>query len=189
MAHKPSHAEAATSLLAPLVAAAGLVLESVVVTPAGKRRVVRVVVDLPAERTDSLDLDAVAEISRAVSQALDDSEPAGPLGGAPYVLEVTTPGVDRPLTEHRHWARARGRLVRTTIGAEPATGRVLSVDAAGVLLQDGEQERTVSWPDLGSGHVQVEFKRPPGAGGPQDDSDPDDSDPDDSDPDDSDEED
>lgn len=179
MAPKPSHADAATSLLEPVVAAAGLVLESVVVTPAGKRRVVRVVVDLPAERTDSLDLDAVAEISRAVSQALDDSEPAGPLGGAPYVLEVTTPGVDRPLTEHRHWSRARGRLVRTTIGAEPATVRVLAVDASGVLLQDGEAERAVSWSDLGSGHVQVEFKRPPGAaGGPPDETDPDETDPD-----------
>lgn len=176
MAQKPSHADAATSLLEPVVAAAGLVLESVVVTPAGKRRVVRVVVDLPAERTDSLDLDAVAEISRAVSQALDDSEPAGPLGGAPYVLEVTTPGVDRPLTEHRHWSRARGRLVQTTIGSEPATGRVLAVDASGVLLQNGEAERAVSWSDLGSGHVQIEFKRPPGAAGPPDEADPDETD-------------
>ena len=105
---QPSGADAVTSLLDPVVTAAGLVLEGVIITPAGKRRVVRVVVDLPEDRTGSLDLDAVAEVSRSVSDALDGSDV---LGGSPYVLEVGTPGVDRPLTERRHWSRARGRLV------------------------------------------------------------------------------
>ena len=62
---QPSGADAVTSLLDPVVTAAGLVLEGVDITPAGKRRVVRVVVDLPEDRTGSLDLDAVAEVSRS----------------------------------------------------------------------------------------------------------------------------
>lgn len=149
------------ALLDPVVDGAGLVLEDVTITPAGRRRVLRVVVDLPEEAEGSVDLDAVADVSRAVSQALDDSDV---LGGAPYVLEVTSPGVDRPLTERRHWSRARGRLVAAdvVVGGErsPVTGRVLSVDDDGVRLLTDSGERTLPWQDLRRGRVQVEFNRP-----------------------------
>src|SRR4051794_41789451 len=87
--------------------AAGLVLEDVSVQAAGRRRIVRVIVDLPGDATGGVPMDAVASVSQLLSQRLDDSDA---MGGSPYVLEVTSPGVDRPLTERRHWARARGRL-------------------------------------------------------------------------------
>jgi ribosome maturation factor RimP len=154
----PHAPDGVRDLLTSVVADAGLVLEGVSVTPAGKRRVVRVVVDLPDDAHGSLDLDAVAEVSRAVSDALDSSDV---LGSAPYVLEVGSPGVDRPLTERRHWARARGRLVKTTLrssGSE-VTGRVKTVDDDGVVLDLDGVERTVEWSDLGAGRVQVEFSR------------------------------
>lgn len=157
------------ALLEPVVDGAGLVLEGVTVTPAGKRRVLRVVVDLPEEAEGSVDLDAVADVSRAVSAALDGSDM---LGGSPYVLEVTSPGVDRPLTERRHWARARGRLVQAETqgeaGLAPIAGRVTGVGPEGVTLHGEHGETTVPWSQLRRGRVQVEFARPgePGAGAP-----------------------
>lgn len=157
----PPVSEPVSDLLTPVVAEAGLVLEAVTVTPAGRRRVVRVVVDLPEDSTGGLDLDVVAQVSQSVSAALDDSDV---LGNAPYVLEVTSPGVDRPLTERRHWSRARGRMVTVPVsaadgGATDVTARVRSVSDEGVLLDVDGTERLVAWPLLGAGRVQVEFTK------------------------------
>ncbi|MGR7023361.1 ribosome maturation factor RimP [Geodermatophilus sp. URMC 62] len=171
----------------PVVGAAGYDLEELVVTPAGRRSVVRVVVD----RDEGVSLDDVAEVSRAVSAVLDEND--GELGRAPYVLEVTSPGVDRPLTEPRHWRRNTGRLVAVTVGpagaTEQLTGRITAVDGAGVTLavekpgKPGARRkpptpRQVPWAELGAGRVQVEFARPgsdedPGAGDAHDDPDDD----------------
>src|SRR5262249_29317743 len=88
----------------------GLELEDLQISPAGRRRLVRVVVDTgDAANPAELDLDPVALASRAVSAALDECDDV--LGG-PYTLEVTSPGLDRPLTRPRHWRRARLRLVK-----------------------------------------------------------------------------
>jgi ribosome maturation factor RimP len=139
--------------LAPVVAAAGYDLEDVSVTAAGRRSVVRVIVD----RDGGIDLDAVAEVSRSVSDALDASDV---MGQAPYVLEVTSPGVDRPLTEPRHWRRAAGRLVRVSAGgAGQVTGRISEADDDKVTLDVDGDVHTVAYSDLGPGHVQVEFSR------------------------------
>ena len=155
-------------LVAPVVEASGYDLEELVVTPAGRRSIVRVVVD----RDDGVTLDDVAEVSRAVSTALDEHD--GEFGGASYVLEVTSPGVDRPLTEPRHWRRNTGRLVTVGVGpagsAEQVTARVLEVDGDGVTLAVEAQgkpgakkrpptRRQVPWQQLGAGRVQVEFGR------------------------------
>lgn len=138
--------------------AAGLVLEGVTVQAAGRRRIVRVVVDLPGEATGGVPMDAVASVSHLLSQRLDDTDA---MGGSPYVLEVTSPGVDRPLTERRHWARARGRLVTASLRAGGSlTGRLEQVDDDGVVL-DGTR---LAWSDLARGKVEVEFSRPEGDG-------------------------
>jgi ribosome maturation factor RimP len=142
-------------VLEPVVTAAGYDLEDVNVTAAGRRSVVRVVVD----RDGGVDLDAVAEVSRAVSDALDAAES---LGSSPYVLEVTSPGVDRPLTLPRHWRRNIGRLVQ----AGERTGRIVAADDDGVTLDIAGEQQTVGYPALGAGQVQVEFSRP-GGGGPR----------------------
>jgi len=134
-------------LLAPVVSAAGFDLEDVTVTTAGRRNVVRVVVD----RDGGLDLDAVAEVSRVVSAALDESDATGE---TPYTLEVTSPGVDRPLTQPRHWRRATCRLVQ----AGTVTGRVLDAGDDRVTLDVGDGEtRELTYGELGAGKVQVEF--------------------------------
>ena len=144
-------------LLAPVVSAAGAELEDISVSRAGSRSVVRVVID----RDGGIDLDGVAAVSHAVSAALD-ADPDAMAGS--FVLEVTTPGVDRPLTQPRHWRRAQGRLVLVTRrGAGPVTGRVgaagdESVELVGADLPGGRV--TVAYGDVSRAVVQVEFNAP-----------------------------
>jgi ribosome maturation factor RimP len=106
-----------------------------------------------------VDLDAVAEVSRVVSEVLDEDAEGGAAFAGPYVLEVSSPGVDRPLTEQRHWRRAVGRLVETPVGDTKLIGRVLGTDGDGVSLDVDGERRTVGWDELGPGRVQVEFNR------------------------------
>jgi ribosome maturation factor RimP len=148
-----SRDERIVELLEPVLAAAGLDLEAVELTPAGKRRVLRVVVDSDT----GVDLDTVGEVTQEVDAVLEASDVMGEL---PYVLEVTSPGVDRPLTEPRHWRRSRGRLVKVPLaeGGE-VTGRVTAADDQGVTLDVEGRPRTYAHADLGKGKVQVEFRR------------------------------
>ncbi|MEZ0072356.1 ribosome maturation factor RimP [Planotetraspora sp. GP83] len=140
-------------LLGPVVDAEGLDLEDVTITPAGKRRLVRVVVD----RDGGVSLDDVADVSQSISKELDNTDV---LGGSPYVLEVSSPGVDRPLTEPRHWRRAKGRLVKAELrDGTSAEGRVTGADESGVEL-DGS--RRLALAELLRGRVQVEFNRADG---------------------------
>jgi ribosome maturation factor RimP len=145
------------SLIEPVVAAAGMDLESVRMSVAGRRRLLRVVVD----SDHGVSLDEAADVSRELSAVLDASDV---LGDVPYTLEVSSPGVDRPLTQPRHWRRARGRIVRVKVTGEGSVeGRVLAADAAGVTLDVGGGERRFPYAGLGAGSVQVEFGRIPDA--------------------------
>jgi ribosome maturation factor RimP len=166
--HKPDPATARLAgWIGPVVDGAGYDLEELVVTPAGRRSVVRVVVD----RDQGVTLDDIAEVSRAVSDVLDAHDDGM---GRPFVLEVTSPGVDRPLSEPRHWRRNVGRLVTVAVGhsggADEVTGRITAIDDAGVTLaveakgKPGAKKRpptplVVPWAQLGAGRVQVEFGR------------------------------
>ena len=154
---KAAPKETLIGLLAPVVSGAGAELEDVSVSRAGSRSVVRVVID----RDGGIDLDGVAAVSHAVSAALDNDPDAMP---ASFVLEVTTPGVDRPLTEPRHWRRARGRLVSVTRrGAGPLTGRVSAADDQSAVLAGADLPGgrvTVAYSDVSRAVVQVEFNGP-----------------------------
>ncbi|MBC6461476.1 ribosome maturation factor RimP [Actinomadura sp. HBU206391] len=142
-----------TGLLTPIVGAVGFDLEELRVEPAGRRRLVRLVVDAD----EGVNLDDVAKISQAVSAALDESDV---MGSAPYVLEVTSPGVDRPLTEPRHWRRAVGRLVRAPLGAGgEIEGRVVAADDEAVVIDVEGDQRRLGLDELGRGRMQVEFRR------------------------------
>jgi ribosome maturation factor RimP len=140
-------------LIRPVVAAAGMDLESLRVSVAGRRRVLRVIVD----SDEGVSLDDAALVSRDISAALDATDA---MGNAPYTLEVSSPGVDRPLTEPRHWRRAIGRLVKTQIESQPLAGRVRAVEDAGVIFDVDGVTQQVPWSHLGRGRVQVEFNRP-----------------------------
>lgn len=150
---RPADRDSLLALLGPVVGEHGLDLEDVVVTPAGKRRLLRVVVD----RDGGLGLDTVAEVSSAVSRALDDSDV---MGGAPYVLEVTSPGVDRPLTERRHWRRNLTRLVKvSTVEGTGLEGRLTEVDDDGIGVDADGGVTRLGWERVATGRVQVEFNR------------------------------
>jgi len=139
-----------TELLTPAVRDAGYVLEEVKVTPAGKRRIIAVIID-GLEKNPSLD--EVTVVSRRVSEILDNYSQ---LGEMPFTLEVTTPGVDRPLTQPRHWRKNIGRLVKITpIEGEMFTSRILTVSETGATLESGEVE--FAW--IKRAQVEIEFNR------------------------------
>ena len=161
-APKPRQAEAGGSVdegriadvIRPVVAAAGMDLESVRVSAAGRRRLLRVVVD----SDQGVSLDDAAAISRELSAELDT---VAVMGDFPYTLEVSSPGVDRPLTDPRHWRRAVGRLVQVTAAeAGPLTGRIIAADSDGVTLEIEGARRRFGYAALGAGAVQVEFGHP-----------------------------
>jgi ribosome maturation factor RimP len=150
-------------IIRPVVAAAGLDLESVRVSAAGRRRLLRVVVD----SDQGVSLDDAATVSRQLSAALDT---VAVMGDFPYTLEVSSPGVDRPLIDPRHWRRAVGRLVQVTVNdagvsgssgvSGSISGRVVAADSDGVTLDVGGTRRRFGYPALGAGAVQVEFGPP-----------------------------
>lgn len=159
------------ALLAGALEGSGVTLEEIVVTPAGRRRVVKVVVDRALDATgdvtepvDSLTLDEIAHTTRRVSDVLDESDV---LGEQPYTLEVTSPGVSRPLTSPGHFQRNVGRLVTLTLrGAEPVTGRIARAGAEDLtvavpaLKKVPAREETFAYAVVDRGEVQVEFSRP-----------------------------
>ena len=146
-----------SELVRPEVAAVGYDLEALTVTAAGRRSVVRVVVD----KDGGVTLDDVADVSRMISDVLDRVDEDDPsLLGTTYVLEVSSPGVDRPLTEPRHWRRNVGRLVTAALrDGTSVTGRVLRLDGDAVVLDVAGGERVLPLVGLVRGEVQVEFAR------------------------------
>jgi ribosome maturation factor RimP len=135
------------------LAVLGLDLEAVELTPAGKRRVLRVAVD----KDGGVTLDDIAEATHTVSTQLDDG---GLMSEMSYTLEVTSRGVDRPLTEPRHWRRNRDRLVKVSLlDATQLTGRVKDSDDAGVTLDVDGAPRRLVYDEVGKALVQIEFNR------------------------------
>ena len=139
-------------LVDPLRAMA-LDVEAVEVTPAGKRRVLRVAVD----KDGGVTLDDVADATREVSRVLDESDVMGEM---PYTLEVTSRGVDRPLTLPRHWRRNRSRLVKVSLrDGGQVTGRVTDSDDGGVTLDVSGSPVRVEYAAVAKALVQIEFNR------------------------------
>ncbi|MCA5893224.1 ribosome maturation factor RimP [Isoptericola sp. NEAU-Y5] len=161
--HGRSTTDAVRGVVEPAVTGAGLFLEDVAVSRAGSRSVVRVTVDLPEDQVGSLDSDTLGDVSRAVSAALDADDV---VSGA-YVLEVSTPGTTRPLTDLRHFRRARSRVVSLRLhDGGTVSGRLVDVveetepGAEGaepvLVLSDGTRVRLA---DVRKGRVEVELKR------------------------------
>ncbi|WP_419703180.1 ribosome maturation factor RimP [Promicromonospora sp. NFX87] len=150
-------ADAVREVVGPVVEAAGLYLEEVTVTRAGSTSVVRITVDLPDDALGSLDSDRLGDVSRAMSAALDEDDV---VSGA-YTLEISTPGTSRPLTELRHYKRARTRLVTLKMmDGSRVEGRLTDVldDGDGdVLVLDGDSRIPLG--DVRRGKVEVELKK------------------------------
>ena len=148
-------------VLTPILAQFDLELEAVEVIPAGKRKLLRVVVDGDGASGTGPLLDDVAEASKALSAALDSSTA---VGAAAYTLEVSTRGVGRPLERPAHWRRNRGRLVSvTTADGSTVTGRIVGSDEDSARLDVDGTEQTLSLADVTKALVQVELNRRVGA--------------------------
>ena len=131
----------------------GLDLEAVDLTSAGKRRVLRVAID----KDGGVTMDDIADATREVSRVLDDTNL---MGQQAYTLEVSSPGVDRPLTLPRHWRRNTGRLVKVSFrDGEPTTGRIRDSDETGAVLDVEGTERRLEYAEVKKAKIQVEFKK------------------------------
>jgi ribosome maturation factor RimP len=138
------------------LAAAGLDVEAIDLTPAGKRRLLRVAVD----KDGGVTLDDIAEATKEVSRVLDGPDGVDVLGEQPYTLEVTSPGTDRPLTHPRHWRRNQGRLVRVTFADKTTvTGRIAESDEARAVIDVDGTPREVGYGDVKKAKIELEFNR------------------------------
>ena len=144
------------NFLRPIVLQFGCDLEAAEVTPAGRRRLLRVLVD----RDGGINLDDVADVTRAISKALDADDV---MGDGAYTLEVSSPGVERPLTLPRHWRRNVSRLVEVTLVAGgKVAGRITAATDDAAELDVKGRPRTIAYADMVKAKIQIEFNRPAG---------------------------
>ncbi|WP_326842229.1 ribosome maturation factor RimP [Streptomyces sp. NBC_01558] len=154
-----TQSERLRELLDPLVTSQGFDLEEIEVESVGRKRVLRVVVD----SDEGADLDAIADVSRALSAKLDETDA---MGEGEYTLEVGTPGAERELKEHRHYVRATDRLVKFQLAdGDDLIARILNVEDDGLDVEvpgvKGRKPtaRRLAFEDIAKARVQVEFSR------------------------------
>lgn len=141
------------TLVGECVSALGLDLEALELTPAGHKRVLLVAVD----RDGGVGIDQITEATRALSETLDASDV---MGAQAYTLEVTSRGVDRPLTHPRHWRRNAGRLVRLRLDDDSSVdGRIGESDDHGVDIVGKNQTRRLDYAQIATALVQTELNR------------------------------
>lgn len=149
-----------TELIEPAVSAQGFFLEEVQLVSPGKHRIITCIVDGEV----ALNLDQVTSVSRVISELLDESPI---MGDTAFTLEVTSPGIDRPLTKPRHFAKNQDRLLKVTKSdGEVVTGRILSnTDNAVTLTVEVKKdtaEVVIAYADIKRAVVEIEFNRKDG---------------------------
>jgi len=143
-----------TLLLEPVVGTFSFDLDDIEITRSGGQKILDVTID----GDTGVNLDEVAAVSRAISEFLDNSDA---MGDEPYVLEVGTRGVTRPLTKPVHWARNIGRLVNVAGDAINAVGRIVEFTDPDVTLEIKGKLRTLSINEISRANIEIEFKKMP----------------------------
>ena len=146
-----------SELVTPALHQAGYFLEDINIVTPGQHRIVTVIVD----GESALNLDQVTAASKLVSELLDE---ATFMGETPFTLEVTSPGIDRPLTLPRHFAKNVTRLLKVVKNdGEVVTGRITSHTDSDVLLtvvdKKATSEVSVAFADIKRATVEIEFNR------------------------------
>ena len=146
-----------SELVTPAVSDLGFYLEDVHVATPGNHRIVTCIVDGDV----SLNLDQVTSVSRVISELLDEADF---MGETPFTLEVTSPGVDRPLTQPRHFKKNADRLLKVIkLDGIEVTGRILSNSDHDVTLtvtvKKETVEQTIPLVDIKRAVVEIEFNR------------------------------
>lgn len=152
-----SLSEKITELVQPAVEKAGFFLEDVHVLSPGKHRIITCIVD----GQTPLNLDQVTSVSRDISELLDSAEF---MDETAFTLEVTSPGVDRPLTLSRHWQKNLNRLVKVVNqDGSVVNGRITTIEDTHVILIEDikgkSKEHTIAFADVKRATVEIEFNR------------------------------
>ena len=149
----PTTDVALEELLAPVVSASGLELDSVTRTRSNAMPLLRVVVEAPIG-AEGIDSDTLADVSRAISKTLDVADPID----GEYLLEVSTPGAERELTKVGHWMRQVGRLVRIKLRAGGyVSGRVVAADETRVTIDVDGESRVINYQDIRKARARIDF--------------------------------
>jgi len=136
----------------PAIEATGNFLEEITITPAGKRRMLTVIVDGETH----LNLDQVTVITKEISEIVEN---LATLGDLPFTLEVTSPGIDRPLSLPRHWRKNVGRLVKATLtDGTVIEGRITSADDSAALVEGKKNSESITYSDVKRAVLEIEFK-------------------------------
>lgn len=143
-------------VVTPAVERCGLEVDRIDITRAGRRSVLRISLDGDGPNGRGPSLDEIADATRAVSAALDESDATG---NAPYTLEVSSRGVSRPLTEPKHFRRNVGRLVALTLADGSVTGRISAADGDGIDLDVDGAVRRVDLASISKAVVQAELRK------------------------------
>lgn len=149
----PTTDGALEELLAPVVSASGLELDSITRTRSNAMPLLRVVVEAPIG-AEGIDSDTLADVSRAISKTLDVADPID----GEYLLEVSTPGAERELTKVGHWMRQVGRLVRIKLRAGGyVSGRVVAADETRVTIDVDGESRVINYQDIRKARARIDF--------------------------------
>ena len=137
-----------SAAIRPIIEASGNYLEELTITSAGKVKILTVIVDSDSH----LNLDQITAVTKEISEVI---ETLGELGDSAFTLEVTSPGIDRPLTKPRHWRKNFDRLVKITMtSGKDIQGRIGEATETNVLVGD----QKVSFEDIKRAVLEIEFK-------------------------------
>lgn len=140
--------EEISAAIRPIIEATGNYLEELTITSAGKVKILTVIID----SDNHLNLDQVTAVTKEISEIIESLEG---LGDGAFTLEVTSPGIDRPLTKPRHWRKNLDRLVKITMtGGQEITGRIGEATDSTVLVD----LQKVSFEDIKRAVLEIEFK-------------------------------
>jgi ribosome maturation factor RimP len=133
----------------PALSALGFYLEDVTITSAGRRSMLTIIVDGDTH----LSLDQVTSATKAIGEIVESIQS---LGETPFTLEVTSPGLDRPLTKPRHGRKNIDRLVKIVLlDGKEIKGRIKAANEVSATVDEGE----IKFSDIKRANLEVEFKQ------------------------------
>jgi ribosome maturation factor RimP len=138
-----------SAAVTPALSALGFYLEDVTITSAGRRSMLTIIVDGDTH----LSLDQVTSATKAISEIVESLQS---LGDTPFTLEVTSPGLDRPLTKPRHWRKNIDRLVKVVLlDGKEIKGRIKATSEDGATVDQSE----ITYTEIKRASLEVEFKQ------------------------------
>ena len=144
-----SNKEQVLAVITPAIESLGFYIEDITITSAGKRSMLTVIVDGDTH----LSLDQVTVATKAISEIVENLPT---LGNNPFTLEVTSPGLDRPLTKPRHWRKNQDRLIKIVLtDGKEVSGRIKDSTETSVTVDD----QVINFADIKRATLEVEFKK------------------------------